>query len=145
MSKDLVTEIDIEAPADRVWQILTDFASYPSWNPFVRKIEGPVQEGAQLEVALQPPGRGPSTFRPKIVKVVPGRELRWLGHLGVSGLFDGEHRFQIEPLDGSRVRFVHAERFDGLLASPLLRSIGESTRQGFQAMNEALKSRAEGG
>ena len=59
-------------------------------------------------------------------------ELRWLGHLGVPGLFDGEHRFRIEPLGTDRVRFVQEERFSGLLAPLVLRFVERGTRQGFE-------------
>ena len=37
---ELFTMTEIEAPAERVWHILTDFARYPEWNPFIRCIEG---------------------------------------------------------------------------------------------------------
>jgi uncharacterized protein YndB with AHSA1/START domain len=36
--KELHSEIEIDASAERVWAILTDFASYPRWNPFIRSI-----------------------------------------------------------------------------------------------------------
>ena len=38
------TAIDIDAPAARVWDVLTDFAAYPRWNPFIRRV-GPGQGG----------------------------------------------------------------------------------------------------
>jgi hypothetical protein len=69
--------------------------------------------------------------------------LRWLGQLVVPGVFDGEHRFRLEPLGPDRVRFVQEERFTGLLAPLILRFIERGTRQGFEAMNSALKLRAE--
>ncbi len=47
--KHLLTEISITAPPDRVWHLLTDFASYPRWNPFIRCASGELKEGAQLE------------------------------------------------------------------------------------------------
>ncbi len=31
----LHTEIDIEAPPETVWRILTDLERYGEWNPFV--------------------------------------------------------------------------------------------------------------
>ena len=31
--KELRSQIEIEAPAVRVWQVLTDFAACPEWNP----------------------------------------------------------------------------------------------------------------
>ena len=33
--KELQSEIEINAPAERVWEVLADFASYPRWNPFI--------------------------------------------------------------------------------------------------------------
>ena len=37
------------------------------------------------------------TFRPTVVKLEQGGELRWLGPLGVRGMFDGEHGFRVVP------------------------------------------------
>ena len=82
-------------------------------------------------------------MRPTVLAAKRPQELRWLGHLGVPGLFDGEHRFRIEPLGTDRVRFVQEERFSGLLAPLVLRFVERGTRQGFEAMNQALKARAE--
>ena len=141
--KELRTEIEIGAPAERVWQILTDFASYPEWNPFVRRISGEAQEGTQLEVYLQPSGARGMTFRPTILKAEPSRELRWRGKLFIQGLFDGEHVFEIEQLAENRVRFVQRESFRGLLASLLLRMLENDTRRGFEEMNAALMARVE--
>jgi hypothetical protein len=143
MATQLRTEIEIQAAHARVWEILSDFAAYPEWNPFIPRIEGPVEVGARLDVRLQPPvGRG-MTFRPRVLTVAPERELRWLGHLLVPGVFDGEHGFQIESIGPDRVRFVQEERFSGLLAPLVMRFIERDTRNGFEAMNRALKLRAE--
>jgi len=75
---ELRTEISITAPPDRIWHLLTDFASFPQWNPFIRRASGELREGAQLEVYLQPSGARGMTFRPRVLKAEPGRELRWL-------------------------------------------------------------------
>jgi len=93
--KELRSEIEIQASAERVWQLLTDFASFPRWNPFIRRASGNVQVGEQLEVNIQPSGASGMIFRPTVLKAEPNRELRWLGHFLVSGLFDGEHIFTI--------------------------------------------------
>ena len=62
------------------------------------------------------PGRRPTTFRPRVLEAEPARRLRWLGHLLVPGLFDGEHRFTIEPAGPGRARVTQQETFRGLLA-----------------------------
>jgi len=141
--KELNTEIEILAPADRVWAILTDFASYSEWNPFIRWREGEAKVGTKLELFIQPPGGKRMTFRPEVLVADPNRELRWLGQLWVPGLFDGEHSFSIEPLGDGRVRFVQRERFGGLLLPLLRKMLDRDVRRGFEEMNRALKLRAE--
>ena len=141
--KELHSQIEIEAPAERVWRLLTDFASYPEWNPFIRRISGEPNAGERLEVRIEPPGARGMTFKPTVLNAEPNRELRWLGHLLVPGLFDGEHSFTIQPLGEGRVLFVQREEFRGLLVPLLARSLDNGTRRGFEEMNRALKERAE--
>ncbi len=43
--KRVVTEIEIEAPPERVWRMLTGFAELPEWNPFTRNAEGRLHMG----------------------------------------------------------------------------------------------------
>jgi|SRR5215203_3596186 len=141
--KQLHTHIEINAPAKRVWEVLTDFASYSQWNPFIRHISGRLAPGERLQTRLAPPGGRAMTFKPKVLTAEANRELRWLGHLLVPGLFDGEHSFTIEPLAENRVRFVQREAFKGLLVPLLARSLETETQRGFEEMNRALKERAE--
>jgi hypothetical protein len=173
---DIHTSIDIDAPAETVWAVLTDFGTYPEWNPRSR-ISGVPAVGELLVVAPGPDAEGMPTFRPRVLAAGPvpspdraadgeramgaeeaagargttdtegtgaeAYELRWLGHLRVRGLFDGEHAFRVESLDGDRSRLVQLETFSGLLAGLLLRRYGAATVAGFEAVNEALKARAE--
>ena len=141
--KELRSEIEIEASAERVWQLLADFPSFPQWNPFIRKATGNIRVGERLEVNIQPSGASAMTFRPTVLKVEPNRELRWLGLLLISRLFDGEHIFTIEPLGEGRVRFTQREVFTGLLVPLFARGLDTDTRRGFEEMNLALKTRAE--
>jgi len=136
------TEIGILAPAAKVWSILIDTDAWAAWNPFAR-MSGRPAVGERVAVTLTPPGQRPITLRPTIIKVDAGRELRWLGHLGIAGLFDGEHGFRVVPEDVGRCRFEQFETFRGLLVTPIMWMAGASTRAGFEAMNRALKVRAE--
>ena len=138
----LHTEIGILAPAERVWDILIDTGKWAEWNPFARA-SGRFAVGERVRVELTPPGKSAMTFTPTIVKLEPGRELRWLGHLGIRGLFDGEHGFRVTPEDIGRSRFEQFEVFTGLLVLPILWIAGDATRRGFEGMNRALKARSE--
>ena len=141
--KELRSEIEIEASAERVWRVLTDFDAYPEWNPFIRRVSGRPEVEERLVVRMRPSGTRGMTFRPTVMKVEPNRELRWLGHLLLPGIFDGQHIFEIEELERDRVRFVQREVFKGLLVPLLARSLDRDTQRGFEEMNRALKEKLE--
>ena len=136
-------EIEINSASEKVWRVLTDFAAYRKWNPFVRIVEGEVSVGARLQVYIEPFGGNGMLFSPTVLVAEPNRELRWLGHLWLPGLFDGEHSFSIEQLGDGHVRFIQRERFKGLLLPFLSKMVDGDTRRGFEEMNQALKLRAE--
>ncbi len=139
----LHTEIEIAAEPEHVWSILTEFPVYPEWNPFILNIQGEVKLDARLKVHIQPYGGKAMTFRPRVLAVEPGKELRWLGHFLFPNLFDGEHRFVIESIADGRIRFTQSERFSGLLVPLFKKSLEKDTKIGFEAMNLAIKARAE--
>jgi hypothetical protein len=140
--RELRREVEIDASPERAWAVVTDFAAYPEWNPFIRSISGELQKGAKLEVRIEPPGGRALTFKPTVRAVQASRELRWLGRLLLPGVFDGEHSLRVEPLDGGRSRFVMSERFSGLLVG-LFKGTLAKTEVGFEQMNAALKARVE--
>ena len=60
-------EIEIGAPPETVWAVLTDTRSYPDWNPFVRRLAGDLREGARLEAEIAPPGGRAMSFKPTVL------------------------------------------------------------------------------
>jgi len=136
------TEIEIDAPAARVWAVLTDFPGMSSWNPFITSISGSAVEGARLSIKVLPPGKSAARFRPTVLVVRPERELRWLGRVLFPGIFDGEHYFLLEPLGERRSRLEQGEKFSGLLVGFLGDTL-RASEAGFNMMNQALKRQAE--
>lgn len=142
--RELRTEIEIDAPPAAVWAVLADFPRHSEWNPFIRSIEGELKAGAHLAVRIHPPGGKAMTFEPELLEVVPNEELRWVGRVLVRGIFDGEHIFELTPIDnGERTRFVQREEFTGVLVPFLWRSLDTDTRRGFEEMNLVLKELVE--
>lgn len=139
---ELITTVDVDAPAAVLWEVLTDLESYPEWNRHSR-VTGTLAVGERLRVAPGPDAGRMPTFTPTVVEYDEGREFAWVGHLFVRGLFDGEHRFAVADLGDGRSRLTQSERFSGLLAGLLLRLVGDDTGSNFRAVNEAAKARAE--
>lgn len=142
MAHELRTEIAIDAAPETVWAILTDLGAYGDWNPFITSARGMLAVGQRLVNRLEPPGGRALTFKPTVTRVEDERHFEWLGRLGLPGLFDGRHRFELVPV-GVGTRLIHAERFTGVLVPLLKRRLDAPTRAGFEAMNVALKARAE--
>jgi hypothetical protein len=139
----ICTDIVIEIPINEVWDILTDFDNFETWNPFITKIKGKLELGSKLDVHLHPPGTKGFDMNPVLTKVEPVSEFRWMGNLRVKGIFDGEHAFRLEKLENGRTRLIQCERFKGILAPLILHMIGEKTREGFEKMNASLKNECE--
>jgi hypothetical protein len=137
------TEILIDAPPPQVWKHLIDWESYADWIPLIHRIQGEPVEGARLEATVQPAGGNSMDIAPMVVVVRPNEELRWIGKLLIPGLFSGEHSFHLKPVDGNRTQFRRAEKFTGLLVPLMWGSFGPGTTEGFNLMNEALKTRVE--
>lgn len=135
--------IQIRAPLELVWRVLTDFPAYRHWNPHLREIRGRPGAGRRLMVVSRPEGSRPIVLRPELVVWRPPYEFRWRATFLSRRIFIGEHGFRLEELPGDRVRFVHDETFSGLLVPIYARLRLGATRRAFGQMNEALRDRAE--
>jgi hypothetical protein len=141
MKQTIETSIEINAPPEKVWEVLSATDAYPDWNPFIRSIAGRLEQGKTIQVSLSLPGGGSFGFKPLILRA-SFPEIRWKGKFLLGGLFDGEHYFRVESVSPNITRFLHGEQLSGVLVG-LLSGALEKTKRGFESMNEALKKIAE--
>jgi len=140
--REIAASIWIDRPPADVWCVLADTREYAKWNPMISRINGELRTGSVIEIDLGSQDSDPVVFHPTVLVVQPNRELRWLGHVGTAGIFDGEHRFQLEAR-GTGTRFVQIERFSGWLVGHFTDSILDDTLDQMKAMDSALKRRVE--
>lgn len=143
-AKEIKTEVVINAKPEMVWQILSDFESYPDWNPFITSIKGKAEAGSKITVRIEPPGAKGMTFKPKVLSVIKNKEFSWLGHFLFPGLFDGEHKFELIKNTNGTTTFIQGEKFKGILVPLFRKMIDNNTVCGFNEMNQKLKELAEG-
>jgi hypothetical protein len=130
--------IDIQAPQDRVWKILTDAPAYPSWNTTVDKVDGNIALGKKVTVhAKISPGRA---FPVTVSRLESPHTMVWSGGMPL-GLFKGERTFRLTPRD-SGVEFSMTEVFSGPLAPLITKSIPD-LQPAFDEFAACLKRRAE--
>jgi hypothetical protein len=91
---------------------------------------------------MDPPGGRAMTFKPTVTIVEDGKTFEWLGKLVFSGVFDGRHRFDVEASPAG-TKFTQSESLDGILVRFMRKSLDTTTKSGFEALNLALKIRAE--
>lgn len=143
MAKEIKTDILINATLDKVWAILTNFDNYSAWNPFIKSIKGEVKVGNTITVRLEPPEAQGMTFKPKVLAFEANKEFRWLGHMLIPGIFDGEHKFSLTDNGNGTTTFTQSEKFKGILVLLLKKMLDGNTRNGFILMNKRLKELAE--
>ncbi len=132
----LETEIDIAVPPSQVWQILTDFKTFPEWNPLL-EVVGQPELGAKLAVkANAPDGSGSQyQFRVNIVDFEPDKFLAWKG--GFPGVLSGYHYWRLFA-SGEGTHLVHGENFSGLYVWLKGHQHFLSFRPAYEDMNTAL-------
>jgi hypothetical protein len=138
------TSIEIDAPAARVWQVITDTRAYDEWNPFITRVKGALVPGGRFSFMAPFAGRE-LPISAKMLRVEEQKELRWRGPPSdlLGKVFTGEHYFRLEPVGESKTRFVHGEEFGGVVVALLWTKLEPQLTPLYVAMNEALKRRVE--
>lgn len=142
-SREIFTEILIRAGEEDVWALITDFASYPKWNPLMLKVQGKAVEGERLQILIHLFLATDMRAQPTVLCVQRNRRLSWKGGLAIPGLLDGEHILEVYPDSPGVLRLVQREIFTGLLAPLFLVWMGPEVKQGFENMNHQVKILAE--
>ncbi|MFV8754871.1 SRPBCC family protein [Nannocystaceae bacterium ST9] len=136
-------EIEIAAPAERVWPILCDLERYAEWNPFTRKVESDRVVGHPIVLHVDF-GTGKLLRQVEIIRrFEPGVELRWGTTMGPAWWFRAERWQRVEPIDDRRCRYVTEDPFEGVFAPVVAALYADKVRRGFEAVARALARRAE--
>jgi hypothetical protein len=134
--------IGIQAPAEVVWDIVYDLPRWHEWNPTYTQAAGEVRIGGTLVLTLELPGQPAQEIRPRVLDWVPNEQLHWqLSFMG--GLIRTLRYIEINVVHEAGCIVDNGEIFMGLMGRSMGKRVGRSVRQGFHAMNEALKARAE--
>jgi hypothetical protein len=128
----------IDAPPERIWEILTDAPAYPQWDSGVQKVDGTIAPGEKIKVVSEAnPGRA---FPVKVTRFEPARSMTWSGGMPL-GLFKGVRTFTLTP-EGEATRFTMREEYTGPLLGMIWRSMPD-LGPSFERFARGLKAKAE--
>lgn len=133
----------INAPAETVWEVLTDLAGYPDWNPFTVRAESSLRLGEPVDLYIP---RGKSMMKQSFVLEVfdPPSEIAWrLPKMLHKAIFNAYRTQKVVPVDAGRCTYQTSDTFDGWIAGKLYSSQGDWVRKNFNKLAAALKERAE--
>ncbi|GAA4659374.1 hypothetical protein GCM10023197_10340 [Gordonia humi] len=134
----------VTAPADRVWNVITDFAAYHEWNPFQRECSAELTPGAPIRMLVALGPGGPMRQTEYIDEVdVAGRWFTYRMRPAPMRLLHSVRRQSVVDLGDGRSRYESHFEINGPL-SPLVDALlGRRLTAKFAAVAAAVKVRAE--
>lgn len=133
------TETIIEAPLDRVCELLNDTTLYPQWNPFFSQVAGRLEVGAALDVTVALPGIKPFTVRTAVREYSAAGRLRWRYSYPLPGLFSWTYGYEVRELERGRLMFVQESVYAGILAPLYHLGLKKALQTGMAEFSKAMQ------
>ena len=141
--REIKTEIQIAAPPEKIWSIITDFNNWKSWNPIVTQVSGSSSLGSELSVTMcGKDGKAAQKYKPKITNFEAPKSFRWRAKMMAEFLFTNDKTIELEKV-GSGTRLIHKEFFSGMMVPLMWGFLDKGVPPMLKSMNDALKAKAE--
>ncbi len=140
--RELRTEIQLSAPIDKVWQVITDFDHWTDWNPTVKAASGNASVGSKLSITIDGKGGRDANYQPIVQEAVPPKSFRWRATMMGGLAFKNDRVFELNEKDGG-TELVHKEMYGGLMVPMMWSKVSEFALAHLEAMNKALKDKVE--
>jgi len=141
--REIKSEIIVNAPPEKVWNVLINVNGWQSWNPTVNACSGDAAIGSALDITMknESGGDGPH-YSPKITAMDRPNKFQWRATMGAGFVFTNDKVLELQVVPtGTKV--IHRELFSGLMV-PLFGGKLEAGVPGIlKAFNEGLKSKVE--
>ncbi len=132
----------VSAAPEKVWKVLTGFEEYRDWNPFLQKIDGPLELEAPLNISMA--GLPSKRQRFSVSGIVQNKYFSFTAVSVLGGWwYHSEHVFRIVLQNGGSIEFVNEAYCHGLSLKFSKNKLSGLLRKGMAAMNNALKRRCE--
>ena len=131
--------IGVRAPADRIWDLIADLPRWDGWNPIETSVEGTIAYGGSIALTEIIPGLPERRATVRVGEWQPLAQLVWAEKRGL--WFSSLRYFEIEELEPGSCIVANGEIFEGWLGEQEGKRNRRARKAGFEALNEALKSR----
>lgn len=134
--------IQINAPIDFVWEVLTDVEKYGEWNPFTSQARTDFKIGSPARLLVR---MGPTKFRitETVCAFEKPRLIAWSRKFGTSWLLFVVREQHLEPVSDTSCTYHNVDLLNGVLSQFVSLFFGDYIRRGFSDVGVGLKLRAE--
>ena len=140
--RELRTEIQLSAPIDKVWQVITDFDHWTDWNPTVKAASGNASVGSKLSITIDGKGSRDASYQPIVLESNAPKSFRWRATMMASFVFKNDRIFDLKEKDGG-TELIHTEEYSGLMVAMMWTKLREFALPCLEEMNKALKVKLE--
>ncbi len=136
--------INIKASKEDVWNAVTDFSSYSSWNSILlMKNNDRLDVGKKFDVTIFNNNGRKSTFKAITISKDPMNSFSAKQIILANWFFTATHYFVVKEVEEAETKFIQSWVFKGLLFKPFKKMIFKQLAL-FNTMNAELKSFLEG-
>lgn len=132
----------VQAPAEILWEVISDFETWSTWNPVHPRIEAELRIGTPVKVELVADGTQPTIIEAVVQDWVPYEQLHWRTRR-LRGFVTTIRYLEIEKMSDVGSTFSNGELFMGPLVRLVSRDERRRLKAAYSRMGEAVKARAE--
>lgn len=134
------TDIIINAPVEKVWEVISDLENWNKWTILVLSAQGVIAKDASIIIEFANPEGGGITFQRTIFHFEKGKAFGWTGD-AFAGLKDF-HVYELEALADGTTKFIQSDGLHGADV-PGIETIEQQMMEGYKIFNQQLKDFVE--
>jgi len=134
--------VGVQAPSDRIWDLIADLPSWDRWNPVETTVEGTIAFGGDLALTETIDGLGERRAVAKVTEWQPFAQLVWVETRGL--WFRSIRYYEIEELEPGACIVANGWIFSGLRGEMFFDKNRLKLKRAAEAVGEAMKANAEG-
>ncbi len=135
-------DIEIQAPAEAVWAVITDFDRYPEWNPFVVSARSSLTPGEPIDMKVKL--LGPVQRQVEIIlDVREGEGFSYCMKPFPLGALSSRRSHRITTINDRCCRYQSHFELRGWMMSLVRGLMRGALQRGFDGMSEGIRERAE--
>lgn len=132
--------IIIDAPIEKVWQVLTDFSNLKNWSSSFVELKGEFRKNGSVDIQFKTP-MGVQKMKKQLFHFEEGKSFGWTG-VFILGMKD-YHLHTLEAVSPTQTKFIQTDNFSGGASFLLKGMLHKQLKKAYGIFNQELKNQVE--